>query len=234
MADIVLIHGAWHGGWCWRDVAAALRAAGHRVIAPTLTGMGDREHLGRSDTDLSVHARDIAAAVETEELTAATMVLHSYAALPGSVAADRLGPRVSRVVLLEALWPSPGQSNVGRLDPAILAATEAALVDGFRLPPWPPELFGVPADHPGHAWLRRRLTSLPWAAMIEPLPLLDAAWEALPKHFVVATANALPGPLAAAARAHAAGWSMHELATGHDTMVTAPAETAALIARIAA
>jgi hypothetical protein len=53
MATFVLVHGAFHGGWCWRDVAASLRATGHAVFTPTLTGLGERSHLAAPAVDQS-------------------------------------------------------------------------------------------------------------------------------------------------------------------------------------
>jgi hypothetical protein len=64
MATFVLVHGAFHGGWCWRDVVVQLRAAGHEVFAPTLTGLGERSHLASPAVDLSTHIRDVANLIE--------------------------------------------------------------------------------------------------------------------------------------------------------------------------
>ena len=64
----VLVHGAWHGGWCWRRVAEALRAAGHVVFTPTLTGLGERVHLLRADLTIEDFATDVANVIEAEEL----------------------------------------------------------------------------------------------------------------------------------------------------------------------
>ena len=231
--DIVLVHGAWHGGWCWRDVAVDLRARGHRVLAPTLTGMGERLHLGAATTNLSTHIADIVAVLDCEEVRGATLVLHSYAGLPGSVAAGRRAGSLAHVVYLDALWPEPGRSNMADATPGLIAAAQATLVDGFRLPNFPAEAFGVAPDHPAYQWLARRLTTMPWGCLTEPLPALDPAFAGLDKHFVAAAKNTLERTKAAAVKARAAGWPMHSLDTGHDTMVTAPRETAALIDRIA-
>ena len=68
----VLIHGAWHGGWCWRHVARALRAAGHEVYAPSLTGLGERKHLARREIDLDTHIQDVVGLLEMEDLADAS------------------------------------------------------------------------------------------------------------------------------------------------------------------
>src|SRR3954467_6986711 len=64
----LLVHGAWHGGWCWRKLTPLLRAAGHQVFTPTLTGLGDRAHLLSADVDLTTHIKDITAVLEYEDL----------------------------------------------------------------------------------------------------------------------------------------------------------------------
>jgi pimeloyl-ACP methyl ester carboxylesterase len=228
----VLVHGAWHGGWCWRDVAAALRAEGHIVHTPTMTGMGDRVHLGTAQTGVAAHAEDIVRSVEAEEVTGVTLVLHSYAGLPGSVAADRLGNRIARIVYLDAIFPEPGKSLVSDSTPAMIVGAKASLIDGFRLPTFPPQAFGV-TDPAQVAWLNRRLTTIPWAALTDPVPSLGATFGAAEKHYIAATKNTLDGSKVSAVRAKAAGWTMHSLDAGHDTMITAPVETAALLMKIA-
>jgi len=109
----VLVHGAWHGGWCWRRVADVLRARGHRVFAPSLTGLGDRSHLFSKYISLQTHVEDILSIVETEELSDFVLVGHSYGGLVISGVADTLGKRVSCYVYLDARLPfdmSPGSS----------------------------------------------------------------------------------------------------------------------------
>src|SRR5262249_59918723 len=67
--NFVLVHGAWHGGWCWRRVADRLRAGGHLVFTPTLTGRGERSHLLRPDLDLDVHIADVINMIKWERLS---------------------------------------------------------------------------------------------------------------------------------------------------------------------
>ena len=88
MTDIVLVHGAWHGGWCWREVAERLRSAGHRVFAPTLTGLADRAHLLSRETGLETHILDIVNLLEWEELDDAVLCGHSYGGMVVTGAAD--------------------------------------------------------------------------------------------------------------------------------------------------
>ena len=91
MAEFVLVHGAWHGGWCWHRVAAALQQAGHRVHAVTLTGLGERAHLLSPAITLDTHIDDVISAIEVEELHDVILAVHSYAGMIGTAVADRLG-----------------------------------------------------------------------------------------------------------------------------------------------
>ena len=74
----VLVHGAWHGGWCWKKVTPLLRAAGYPVFTPTLTGLGERSHLISPAVDLTVHTQDIVAVLDYEDLHDVVLVGHSY------------------------------------------------------------------------------------------------------------------------------------------------------------
>ncbi len=225
----VLVHGAWHGGWCWRDVAAALRRRGHAVYTPTLTGMGERLHLGRADTNMSTHAADIAAVLAAEELNGAVLVAHSYAGIPCSYVTDGVG----RLIYLDSLLPTPGKSMVSGLSPVAVKGVEAALEDGFRLPSFPPEQFTIPVDHPRYAWVKRRLTSMPWPALTEVHPRLPDAHAALDKVYVRCTQSTLPDSGRAADEAKARGIRVVDFDAGHDAMVTAPEATAKLLIGLA-
>src|ERR1700751_262659 len=91
----VLIHGAWHGGWCWRRVADILEQKGHKVFAPTLTGLGERSHLLSKSVHLQTHIADIVNVFKWEDVKDACVCVHSYAGWPGSVALEQIGHRVS-------------------------------------------------------------------------------------------------------------------------------------------
>ena len=225
----VLVHGAWHGGWCWRDLADILTKKGHRVFAPTLTGMGERLHLGRADTGMSAHIADVAAVMAAEELSDAILVAHSYAGIPCSYVTGG----VKRLVYLDSLLPTPGKSMVSALPPAAVKSVEAALDDGFRLPSFPPEQFTIPADHPRYAWVKRRLTSMPWAALTEPHPPLPAVHAGLAKTYIRCTKSTLPDSGRAAVEAGVRGIPVVDFDGGHDAMVTEPAALAKLLLSLA-
>src|SRR5690349_7624645 len=98
MAVFVLVHGSMHGGWCWTKVARLLRAVGHEVYAPTLTGLGERVHLARAEIDLDVHITDVVNVLVYEDLRNVVLVGHSSGALPAVGATDRAPERVAHLV----------------------------------------------------------------------------------------------------------------------------------------
>ena len=244
----VLVHGAWHGGWCWRDVRALLEAAGHRVVCQTLTGLGERAHLRTPVPGLAMHVRDVCAVIEAEELEQIMLVGHSYGGMVITGVADALASRIAALVYLDAALPADGQSMITQspgITPELAAATEAQLrqlaPDGIWMAPLPPSVLGVPEDNQqATAWLTRRLTPHPLPTWTEPLRLANGGGSHLPRTYVLCTAPILAQ---ASFAAHAArvrsgeagpGWTYRELATGHDAMVTDPQGTAALLLEAAA
>lgn len=227
MTDFVLVHGAWHGGWCWRRVADILREEGHRVFAPTLTGLGSRAHLLHPDIGLETHAADVAGVLDAEELTNAVLVGHSYGAKPTALACAH--PGVGRWISLDGV---PVREGASLLPPEMdLAALKAALGPAMLFAPMPPETLGVPVGHPAHGWVARRMTAMPWRCVVQAMPPLPARFADVPKAYVAATQQVagLEGPTVAAGQAREEGWKMRSIASGHDLMVTAPEETAAML-----
>lgn len=222
--NFVLVHGAWHGGWCWRHVRAALEAAGHRVFTPTLTGMGERNHLNTRTTDVTVHIRDVLAVIEAEELSDVILVGHSYGGYPVSGAAATVPAKIAHLVHLDAVIPTPGRAFNADWPAPMKEGVERGLLDGFRLPPLPPEMFDVPlTDTANTAWLKRRLTDMPYPCLSLPYPEPPAVSAAnAPKvSFIACTESKLDGPRAGLAAAEKSGWKIHRLKSGHDAMVTA-------------
>jgi len=110
MANFVLVHGAWHGGWCYRETAAALRAAGHTVFTPTHTGVGERFHQSAENITLETHIRDVCGCIEWEELRDVILVGHSYGGMVITGVADRMSERIRSLVYLDAFIPGHGDS----------------------------------------------------------------------------------------------------------------------------
>src|SRR3712207_1095869 len=109
MATYVLVHGAWHGGWCWKRVMPLLRAAGHDVFAPTLTGLGERSHLAGPDVGLETHVQDVLGVLAYEDLEGVILVGHSLAGSVITPVAERAPGRVAQLVYLDAAVPSDGE-----------------------------------------------------------------------------------------------------------------------------
>ena len=231
----VLVHGAWHGGWCWRHVADRLRAAGHRVLAPTCTGLGERAHLLSPTVGLATFVEDILGVLEAEELEDVVLVGHSFGGAPVTGVADRVPGRVRHLVYLDAVVLEDGQSALGLIPPELAAARVRAAEEtsgGLTLPVPPPGAFGVtePADV---AWLRRRLTPHPLRTYTDRLRLAGPVGNGRPRTYIACTSPAY-SPLAAVRDRVTGweGWGWAELAAAHDAMVTAPGELSELLLRI--
>ena len=124
---IVLVHGAWHGGWCWKRLSPMLRARGHEVYTPTMTGLGERSHLMSAMITLDTHIADIVNVFRWEDISDAVLVLHSYAGWPGSGAVEKLADRLHAVVYLDAFVPEDGQSNLEMQTPERLKIINGAI-----------------------------------------------------------------------------------------------------------
>lgn len=222
MATYVLVHGSFHGGWCWREVAPALREAGHTVYTPTLTGLGERSHLVHPRAGLHVNVDDVVNVFEYEELDEVVLVGHSYGSMVVTGAVERVADRVDRLVHLDGYLPDHGDT-CWDLTPDVRDVWERrAREAGFGWlvpPPDPAEVYDV-TDPDDLAWLRSKLTPTPLSTHEEPLHAPAARAEALPRTYVSCTEyDAFRD---AAERARREGLDYHELDTGHDAMVTAP------------
>jgi pimeloyl-ACP methyl ester carboxylesterase len=223
----VLIHGAWHGAWCWRDVRTMLEARGHRVFTPTLTGLGERHHLSSASVDLHTHIRDVAAVLECEELNDVVLVGHSYAGYIVNAVANTMPTRISAMVYLDALLPIAGKSAIAAWPPEQVAAIEKTLIDGFKLASFPPEMFDVPAsDIANTAWLQRRLTDMPYNVFKTPFPAAPAENAAAIKKirvtYIKCSEAKLDGPKYSLEQARAEKMNIVMLKTGHNAMMTVP------------
>ena len=113
----VLVHGTWHGGWCWRRVADALERKGHKVYAESLTGVGDRSHLLTRDVNLTTHVNDVVNLVKWEDLKDIVLVGHSSAGFVITQAAEQIGASVASIVYLDAFVPQPGDNLISLANP---------------------------------------------------------------------------------------------------------------------
>ncbi len=242
----VLVHGAWHGGWCWRDVAARLRARGALVHTPTLTGLGAKKHLRAAYQGLQTFIADVAAVIEIEELQDVVLVGHSFGGMVITGVADRMPDRIKRLVYLDAFAPSDGQSVATCAPGASAEATdrlrralESQTKDGEWIAPPPAELVGLHLATPElREWDLRNMTEQPLSSFVEPLPLANGRPQ-IPSTYIVCDSPPMPGtPFVAHHREVVAGaygpqWTARRIETGHMAMITALDETVALLAEAA-
>jgi len=238
-ATFVLIHGAWHGGWCWRFVSERLIARGHRVFAPTLTGQGERHHLVGAVTSLDVAITDIENLIEAEELSDVVLVGHSYGGLVASGVADRKQDALRALVFLDSLLVENGEAAFDVLPRAVVDERLAAVnASGQTLAMPVPEGLGgtgIPEDHPLAPWVRRRLTPHPLATYRTPLTLRHPLGNGLPCTYVHCAKPSYDtlAPVRERVR-QKSGWGWETLDSGHDAMVLDPDLLVALLERLAA
>lgn len=232
MADYVLVHGAWHGAWCWNRVLPALWRGGHRAFAVSLTGTGEKAHLLSPQIRLATHVQDVLAVIEAEELRDCVLVGHSYGGLPITGAAARAAERIAHLVYLDAKVPHDGECWSGDHDEATRAARRAAIAQHGFLPPPDPAIFGLAGEDA--AWVARRQRPHPGSLYDDPLHFDMARVQALPRTFI----DCVVPPLATIAGSRARvrsepGWTVHTLQTGHDAMVSAPGDLLRLLLALA-
>ena len=243
MATFVLIHGAWHGGWCWWKVAPRLRNAGHLALTPSLTGLGDREHLAPllppAVLNLDLHVRDIAELLSVHDLSDVILVGHAYAGMVITGVSELVAERVTSLVYVNGVAPADGEAMVDQLEAVrgaeFVANVRRHIADGepFLPPPvTPAEIAGRWAitDPADQAFMLPRLSPQPTQTFAQPVRTGNPLAARLRREFVLCSES---GFEPVAARATVAGWGVHHIDTGHDPMITAPAELAAILLGIA-
>ncbi|WP_086821552.1 alpha/beta fold hydrolase [Allokutzneria sp. NRRL B-24872] len=226
MATYLLVHGAWHSARCWDRVIPLLEAAGHRVLAPTLTGYGDKIHLAGPEVGLDTHVADVLGLITEQDLAEVVLVGHSYAGLVISSVANAVPERIAHLVHLDAMVPEHGEAAVDVM-PVSRQLVELALNSdsGWRIPP--PGTFGV-TDPDDVAWLRTMLSDQPVRCLLEPVRLDNPAVKAVPRTHIHSTVV----PEGFERRAAPPGERVLELPTGHDCMITMPRELTDLLVKI--
>lgn len=236
VATFVLVHGGGHGGWCWQFVARNLTAQGHRVFAPTLTGVGDKLHLGSGDLTLDTHIEDVLSLLWDENLSDVILVGHSYGGMVITGVADGAASRIRRLVYLDAAIPADGEALLD-ISPGLNAFNDVREVGGVRLGLWPDpvivsRIYGI-ADEKLSQWVLAQLTPHPWATFETKLHLADrAAVDRLPRAIIncKATLQLRPDQLR---HRWLDGDFVRELDVGHDLMITEPDAVSALLLEIA-
>lgn len=237
--QFVLVHGAWHGAWCWSRVLPLLRNAGHLAHAVTLTGVGDRAHLMRQDIGLGTHIEDVLALIRCEELDNVVLVGHSYAGVVITGAADalvRMRPGLLRhLVYLDASAPRSTESWSSPHKPEVVTGRIAAAArsGGLSLPPPDASVFGLSGED--REWVNRRQTPHPFPLYREALVFDERRVQSVTRTFIDCNNPPLPNIDVMRRRVRTEpGWRVIEMATGHDAMVSRPEELATILLGCAA
>jgi len=229
----LVAHGAWQAGWAWKKMHPLMNAAGHRLITPTFTGLGEREHLASPENDLETHIQDVLAVVRYEDLRDVVLIGHSYGGAVVTAVADRARDRIAKLIYLDAFVPGDGQALVDLGPPAVRQRMQEAAKagDGWRVPPNP-----IPPDtSEGDAkWIAER--RLPQSIKCFEMPLrLQNGEITLPRSYIYCT-RIPPGdpfrPFANRARSES-GWRYYEIDASHSPHITAPEALAVLLQTIA-
>ena len=229
-ATIVIVHGAWVGGWRWRNVADLLIDRGHHVFTPTLTGLGEREHLTSPAVNLSLHALDVANVIKYERLKDILLVGHSYGGMPISMAAE-LVPEgfIQSIMYIDAFFPEDGEC----LNDLVPGPPHFPDDPRDYLVPPPRRLaegMNAHLDADARAWYEALRTPHSVYCFSEKARLTGARERVPQKTYVLATGypNDTFTPVAAKLRKRQ-GWRVEEMPYTHDVQYVAVKETADMI-----
>ena len=218
----LLIHGAWHGGWCWRRVADRLRARGQTVFTPTLTGQGERAHLLHPNIDLSLHVADVLGVVKCERLNDIVLVGHSYGGCVISGVAEAVGDKIRSIVFLDAFIPENGESLFDVVQPAVKEVIQGVLDRGETTVPVR-DAAAFKVNEKDRAWVDSLATRQPIGTMTEKIKLTGARDRIAKKIYIRASGYPNVSFDKAFARVKAdRGWRVYEVPCGHDVMIDEP------------
>ena len=227
----ILVHGAWHGSWCWKRVRTALQSAGHNVFTPTLTGLGERSHLNSAAVDLSTHIADVANLIQWVELSDVILCGHSYAGCVITGVADQIPDRISALVFLDAFALENRESLMDIVPPEVAQAIREqarATGEGWKVNPIPAHVLGV-RDPRDVAWVDAQCTPQAMATFEERIKLtgnLDRVQDIA----YVFPAESHPNLLVSHERAKAKGWKIRTIgSSGHEIMIDYPQELAEVL-----
>lgn len=228
----VLIHGAWHGGWCWKLVRDRLATEGHRVFTPTLTGLGERAHLMSRQITLDTHIQDIANVFHYEDLSGVCLVGHSYGGWPMTGAVEKVLDRVASIVYLDAFMPENGQKVLDYQPPKGIAAQNEAWAKG-EVSREPPKAAFFKVKPALQAWVDSKMSPQPLGVQFTALTTTGARDKVRKKAYIRASSFPQPHFDAGLAKAKALSWRTFELDAGHDIMVDADEELTRILIDVA-
>jgi pimeloyl-ACP methyl ester carboxylesterase len=228
----LVAHGAWSAGWAWKKMHPLMAAAGHRLIVPTYTGLGEREHLASPEVGLDTHVQDLLGVIRFEDLKDFVLVAHSYGGMVGTALADRVPERIRQIIYVDAFVPRDGQALVDIVPAETRERILAVGKDGgWQVPPQPIPDDTSPEDV---AWIQQLRIPQSLRSFDTPVRLANGDTK-LPRSYIYALRHPPAdtfGPFAA--RAKSEGWDYHEIDASHSAQVTAPQALADLLTRIAA
>ena len=231
MATFVLVHGAWHGGWCWQRVAKLLRAKGHEVHTPTLSGVCERSHLAGPDITLDTHIMDVVNEIKWNELSNVVLVGHSYGGLVVSGVCEKISNKIGSLVMLDAFVSENGQSLVDMQPPAAAKAFSDLEAKGeWRVPPRSAAMFHV--NEKDQAWVDAQCTVHPIKCFTQKLALTGARDRVAKKAYIRASQPSEPFD-ASKAKTQKSGWKAVSLDVGHDVMVDMPERLTEILIEVA-
>ena len=229
MANFVLVHGAWIGGWCWRPNAQALRRAGHEVFTPTLTGLGERSHLLSPSINLDTHITDIVNVIKYEELSDVILVGHSYGGMVVTGVADKLPDKIAALIYLDAFVPENGQALIDLAPPE----PKPQAASDYTLTPLPAAVFGAKLEVA--AFVYAHTTPHPTACFTQPVTLTGGIDRIKKKTYIYAN---VPAPTAFTPFYEKAksklDWTVQTLPCTHLVQIDMPNELTALLLKAAA
>ncbi len=229
----VLVHGAWHGGWCWRRVSDLLEKKGHKVFAPTMTGLGERSHLISDKVNLATHITDIVNVIKWESLNDIVLVGHSYGGMIISGVAEEMRDSIGSIVFLDAFVPESGDSLATKASQPVRDAIAEVVKKGdTAMKPVPAAVFRV--NEKDRAWVDAKCTPHPVATLTDAIAITGARDRIARKTYIRAKGYpSVPFDGVETRLKADAGWRVYELPCGHDAMVDMPDRLTEILLEVA-
>jgi pimeloyl-ACP methyl ester carboxylesterase len=233
MATFLLVHGAWHGGWCWRRVSDLLEKQGHKVFAPTMTGLGERSHLLDARINLATHIADIVNVIKWEKLEDVVLVGHSYGGVIVSGVAEQMRQSIGSIVFLDAFVPASGDSLSTKASQPVREAIAALAPKGeLAMKPVPAAVFRV--NENDRAWVDAMCTPHPLATFTDRITLTGAHERIAKKAYIRAKGYpSVPFDGFCERLKTDPTWRVYELPSGHDAMIDMPERLSEILLEVA-
>lgn len=230
MSTFLVAHGAWAAGWAWKKMHPLMTVLGHRLITPTYTGLGERQHLVNASIDLDTHIQDVLNVIKYEGLSDIVLIGHSYGGMVATGVADRVSEHISRLIYLDAFVPEDGQSLFDLVTDDVrkhfveIAESDG---DGWRLPPNP-----MPEDTSSEdrQWAEPLRLPQPILTVQQPIRLTHAQLP-MPRAYIYCTRSDTFKDFAMRAK-NDADWDYYEIDASHNPQISVPEELAVLLDKI--